>query len=149
MFFQTDKELQFEADSDCYVFCILKILEKTGRFKYTRDQVKKLRKVSVRARFIEEDGYLNERGISGLASVSSGLTGRHVYAKRVGSNDNYNNIIALFKRDIPGGKPVYHFDLMDSLNPLIVEWDPWSESGAKTTREGNIISFRYVFSEAI
>ena len=149
MFYQTDKELQFEADSDCYLFDILRILEKTGKFKYTRDQVKQLREISIRAEFIGEDGYLNEKGISGIASVSSGLTSHHVYAKRVGSNDNYNNIIALFMRNISGSKSIYHFDLMELSNPKLVEWDPWSLFGAKTTHEGNVISYRYIFSEAI
>ena len=149
MFYQTDKDLQFEADSDCYLFDVLRILEKTGGFEYTRDQVMQIRKLSVRAEFIDKDGFLNEKGISGLATVSSGLTSHHVYAKRVGSNDNYNNIIALFSRKLSNNKRMYHFVLMDSFTPDIVEWDPWSKVGAKTTREGNIISYRYIFSEVV
>ena len=149
MFFQTDRKLQFKADSDCYLFDVLYGLEKVGKFKFTREQVKQLRAVSVRADFISEDGFLNEKGISGIAMVSSGLTGHHVYAKRVGSNDNYNVVIGKFMRVISPNNRMVHFNYMNFALPKIVEWDPWSEYGAKTTHEGNIIEYRYLFMEAI
>ena len=149
MFYQTDTKLQFEANSDCYLFDILRIIEKTGKFEYTRDQVKKIREISVRADFMGKDGYLNAKGISGIGTVSSGLIKKHVYIKRVGNNDNYNNIIGKFMRPISNSDPYYHFNLMDFLNPKLVEWDSWSRIGARTTREGSVVEFRYIFAEAI
>lgn len=150
MFFQTDKKLQFNAKSDCYLFDILKIHELTGKHEFTRDQVKKLRKVSVRAEFIGEDGYLNEKGISGVASVASGLTGHNVYMRRVGSNDNYNNIIAHYERRTNSSKFVRHFVLANFEKPdKLVDYDPWSKYGSKTVQTGYIIGYRYIWSEVV
>ncbi len=149
MFFQNDKDLMFNAKSDCYIFDILKIHELVGNHFFTRQQIKQLREVSVREKFIGQDGYINAKGISGLASVASGLTGHNVYIKRVDSNANYNFLIGEFMRIVSGGKRYEHFNLMADLDREKVGFDPWSSEGAKTTHYGNIIGYRYIFSEAV
>lgn len=149
MKYQTDPKLMFDADSDCYVFDILKVHEVIGKHEFSYRQLKSMRKVMVRADFIGQDGYINDKGISGIASVASGLTGHHVYIKRVGSNDNYNFVIALYRRQLSNGKFVYHFVLMDPSNPALVLFDPWSKVGARTTQEGQIIDYRFIWGEAV
>ena len=149
MFRQTDPKLAFKADSDCYLFCILRILEKARGFEYTRSQVAQFRKVAVRAEFIGDDGYINARGISGIAVVSSGLTKHHVYAKRVESTESFNYVIAKFRREVSSGKYTHHFVLMNTQDPTIVDFDPWSVTGARTTKEGKIIDYRYVYAEKV
>jgi len=148
--FQTDPKLEFKADEDCYFFDVLKVIELTGKFEFTYDQIRDLRKVSVRAEFMGKDGYLNAKGISGISSVASGLTKHHVYVKRVGSNDNYNHIIAKYARKLDSGYLFYHFVLANFDKPdELIDWDPWSFYGSKTGREGYVVEFRYLFSEAI
>ncbi len=149
MFFQTDHELQFDAKEDCFFFDILKIHELVGKHEFSREQVKKLRKVSVRTDFMGEDGYLNAKGISGIATVASGLTGHNVYMRRVDSNSNYNFIISRFSRITNNNKRVSHFVLMDINNPKEVLYDPWSKNGSRTAREGNITEYRYIWSERV
>jgi hypothetical protein len=150
VFYQTDPELQFKANSDCYLFDILKVHELVGKHEFTREQVKQLRKVSVRADFMGQDGYLNEKGISGIATVASGLTKHHVYIKRVGSNDNYNHIIAKYEYRADSGKFFCHFILANFDKPSkIIDWDPWAEWGSNTGNTGYIIGYRYIFAEAI
>jgi hypothetical protein len=149
VFFQDDPELKFDAKSDCYLFDILKIHEIVGKHTFTRDQIKNLRKVSVRTKFIGEDGYLNAKGISGLATVASGLTGVHVYIKRVTNNDPFNFLIGEFGRALSGGRHVRHFNLMEMDAPELVQWDPWSKAGARTTGIGKIVGFRYLFAELL
>ncbi len=149
MFFQTDPELKFNAKSDCYIFDILKIHEIVGKHEFTRDQIKKIRKVSVRADFIGEDGYINAKGISGISVAASGLTGKHVYIARVEVNDPFNFLIAEFGRKLSGDRNVRHFNLMEMESPSLVKWDPWSKVGAKTTQIGKIIGFRYIFAEVL
>ena len=149
MFFQNDPELQFNAKSDCYLFDVLRIHEIVGGHEFTREQIKQLRRVSVRTEFIGQDGYLNEKGISGLATVASGLTKHHVYIKRVTSNDDYNFLIGEFMRTVSGGKRYTHFNLMEGLDRDKVGFDPWSKEGAQTTKHGNIIDYRYIWAEAV
>jgi len=150
VFFQTDPKLQFKANEDCYLFDVLKIHELVGKHEFTRDQVRDLRKISVRTKFVEEDGYLNAKGISGIASVASGLTGHHVYMRRVGSNDNYNHIIALYERRTDSGKLVRHFVLANFKKPdRLVDYDSWSKYGSRTVQIGYIIGYRYIWSEAV
>ncbi len=146
MYYQTDPELQFNAKSDCYIFDILKIHEIVGKHEFTRTQIKQLRKIAVRADFIGQDGYINAKGISGLATVASGITKHHVFIKRVGSNDNYNFIIGEFMR-MHGSRRIEHFNLMEDRKTVM--FDPWSKLGAVTTKEGNIIGYRYIFAEAV
>ncbi len=150
MFYQTDPELQFKADSDCYFFDILKIHELVGRHAFTRDQVKDVRRVSVRPDFMGKDGYLNAKGISGIASVASGLTKHHVYIRRVGLNDIYNHIIAKYERRTDSNKLVRHFVVANFEHPNgIIDWDPWSKDGSRTGNTGYITEYRYIFAEAI
>ena len=150
MFYQTDPKLQFKANEDCYFFGVLKIHELEGKHEFTRGQVKDLRRVSVRAKFMDKDGFLNAKGISGIASVASGLTGHHVYIRRVGSNDNYNHIIAHYERRTDSGKLFRHFVLANFLEPdKIIDFDPWSKEGSRTGNTGYIIGYRYIFAEAI
>lgn len=150
MFYQTDPELQFKADEDCYIFCNLKIHELVGNHEFTREQVKQLREVSVDAKFIDKDGYLNAKGISGLASVASGLTGNYVYMRRVGNNDNYNFIIAQYEYRANSGKLFRHFVLANFEQPSkIIDFDPWAEWGSNTGNTGYIVDYRYIFAEAI
>jgi len=146
VFYQTDPKLQFRAKSDCYIFDILKIHEIVGEHEFTRTQIKQLRDVAVRTGFIGQDGYINERGISGLATVASGISKHYVYIKRVGSNDPYNFLIGEFMR-IAGTRRIVHFNLMEDKDTVM--FDPWSKLGALTTKEGNIIGYRYLFAEAI
>jgi len=150
LFYQTDPELQFDADEDCFFFDILKIHEIVGKHEFTREQVKQLRMVSVRADFMGQDGYLNAKGISGIATVASGLTKHHVYIKRMGSNDNYNHIIALYERRTNSGKLVRHFVLADFEKPhRLIAFDPWSKEGSRTGREGYIVGYRYIWGEEV
>lgn len=149
MFYQSDPDLLFDAKSDCYVFDILKIHEIVGKHEFTRDQVKNLRKVSVRAEFIGEDGYINAKGISGIATVASGTTGVHVYIKRVTIDDPFNFLIAEFGRKLSNGDSVRHFNLMEIDAPALVQWDPWSKAGARTTQIGQIVGYRYIFAELL
>lgn len=140
----------FKADSDCYLFDILKIIELQGKFKFTREQVMQLREVSVRADFINDEGFLNEKGIQGVAYAASGLTKKHVYVRRVSSNGHYNHIIAEYGRRANNRKLVHHFVLADFIRPnQLIAWDPWSAEGSKTGREGYITGYRYIFAEAI
>lgn len=150
MFFQTDKKLQFEADQDCYLFDILKIHELVGKHEFTREQIKDLREVSVQAKFMNRDGYLNAKGISGITSVASGLTKKHVYIKRVGSNDIYNYIIAKYQRRTSNSHMVSHFVLANFKEPnRLIDWDPWSLEGSRTGKVGYIIGYRYILAEAV
>ena len=149
MKYQTDPKLMFEAKSDCFVFTVLKVHEIIGKHEFSYRHLLGMRKVMVRADFIGKDGYINDKGISGISSVASGLTENHVYIKRVGSNDNYNFVIALYRRQLSPGKFVFHFVLMDPDNPALVLFDPWSKAGAKTTHEGQIIDYRFIFAEAV
>ena len=148
MIYQTDPELQFDAKSDCYVFCILKIHELVGRHEFLKNHVNQLRKVSVRTEYIGEDGYLNAKGISGLAAVASGLTGQNVYIKRVSPNDDFNFLIAQYARNLSSGKLVTHFVLVDVLTHSVI-FDPWSKEGARTTKIGNVTGQRHIWAEAI
>jgi len=148
--FQTDPELQFNAKSDCYLFDILKIHELVGKHEFTREQIRDIRRVSVRTNFMGKDGYLNAKGISGISMVASGLTGYNVYMRRVGSNSNYNYIIAEYQRRIDSSSMVDHFVLANFEQPnKVVDYDPWSFFGSRTVREGNIVGFRYIFAEAV
>lgn len=150
MFYQTDEELQFKADSDCYNFVILKIHELEGKHEFTREQVMQLRAVSVRADFIDDEGYLNDKGIQGVAMSASGITKKHVYIRRVTNNSNYNYIIARYGRRTNSGKLVNHFVLADNVRPAdLIAWDPWSAEGSKTGRVGYIMGYRYIFAEAV
>ena len=149
MKFQTDPKLMFNAKSDCFVFCILKIHEIVGNHEFTYDQLKKIRRVAVRPGFHGKDGYINEKSISGIASVASGLTGHHIYIKRTTSNDPFNFLIGEFMRIVSDSKRFTHFNLMKDLSHKVVEFDPWSEEGARTTEIGNIIGYRYIWAEAI
>ena len=149
MFYQTDPELNYNAKSDCYVFDILKIHELVGKHEFSYYDIKQIRKLTVRADFIGEDGYINAKGISGISTTASGLTGRHVYIKRVTIDDPFNFLIAEFGRKLSNGDPVRHFNLMEIDAPELVQWDPWSKVGARTTQIGKIIGFRYIFAEVI
>lgn len=149
MKYQTDSKLMFNAKSDCYVFDILKVHEIIGKHEFSYRQLKSMRKVMVRADFIGQDGYINDKGISGISSVASGLTGNNVYIKRVGSNDNYNFVIAKFGRQLSNNKWVYHFVLMDPDNPAIVLYDSWSKAGSRTVQIGQILDYRFIFAEAV
>lgn len=149
MKYQTDPELMFNAKSDCFIFSILKIHEIVGHHEFTRKQIKQIRKVAVRADFHGQDGYINEKGISGIASVASGRSRNHVYIKRVTSNDHYNFLIARFSRYLSNGDLVTHFVLSDIDTPGRVVFDPWSEDGARTTMIGNITGYRYLFAEKV
>ena len=70
-------------------------------------------------------------------------------AYAVGSNDNYNFVVARFKRRLSNGNLVTHFVIIDPMNPHIVLWDPYSPDGSKTVREGWVDGYRYIFAEAI
>lgn len=149
MFYQTDSKLIYNAKSDCYIFDILKIHEIIGKHEFDYRQLKAMRKLMVRAEFIGKDGYINAKGISGITSVASGLTGHNVYIKRVGIDDIYNFVIAQFSRFLSNNDLVTHFNLMYLNKPKIVQWDPWSEDGARTTKIGNITGYRYIWAEAV
>lgn len=149
MKFQTDPKLMFNAKSDCYVFDILKIHEIIGKHEFSHRQLLAMRKVMVRADFIGSDGYINNKGISGISSVASGLTGHSVYIKRVGSQDNYNFVIALFRRTDSDGLVWEHFVLMEPLSHDVVFFDPWSEEGARTVKLGKIVEYRFIWAEAV
>lgn len=149
MFYQTDPELQFNAKSDCYVFDILKIHELIGKHEFTYEQIRKIRSVTVQAEFIGEDGYINAKGISGISTTATGLTGVHVYIKRVKVDDPFNFLIAEFGRKLSNSDPVRHFNLMEMDAPELVQWDPWSKVGARTTAIGKIIGFRYIWAEKV
>ena len=150
MKFQTDPKLMFNAKSDCYVFDVLKVHEIVGKHEFSYSDIKKLRKVSVRADFIGEDGYINAKGIQGLAAAASGISGVHVYIRRNSSNGLYNFIFARYQRRTNSLKLVTHFVLANFEKPLKkVDWDPWSESGSRTASEGNVVDFRYIWAEKI
>ena len=150
MFYQTDPNLGFTAKTDCYLFDLLKIHELVGKHEFTRDQVKTIRDFCDRAEFIGEDGYINKGGVSGVASVASGITHKHVYMQRVDNTGRYTHILAHYARVAISKEVIDHFVLADFDDPFHkVEWDPWSEAGALTTRKGKVVDLRFIFAEAI
>ena len=150
MFYQIDKKIKkTQRDDECYVFCIYKVFEEISGHTLTYAEINQIHEVTVRPDFVGEDGWINEKGIQGIAMVASGFTKKHVYIRRVGSNDNYNFVIACFKRHLSNGNIATHFVIVDRMNPKIILWDPYSPSGSKTVREGWMDGCRYIFAEAI
>jgi len=121
-----------------------------GQHRFTRDQVRDLRKVSVRTDFIEFDGFLNRKGVSGVAMVASGITGHNVYIKRVGVDDPFTHIIAVYERRLSNGDFVRHFVLAGLEHPdKVIQWDPWSKEGSRTGKEGYVVGFRHMWAERV
>lgn len=150
MFYQIDDKIKkYQRDDECYVFNIYKIFEEMSGHTFTYKEIDDMHNVTTKAEFVGRDGWINENGIQGLASVASGITKKHVFIKRVSASNNYNFIIACFKRKLSNGGIVTHFVLVDRINPKIVIWDPYSPNGSKTVREGWIDSYRYIFAELL
>lgn len=149
MKYQSDPDLKATAKSDCFIFDILRIHEIVGKHEFSTENIKEIRRVCVRADFHDKDGYINERGIAGISTVASGITRKHVFIKRVTSNDIYNFLLARYSRTISGGNLFSHFVLANMINPHDVDYDSWSEEGSRTVREGNITGYRYIFAEAL
>ena len=98
-----------------------------------------------RAGFVGDEVYMLEGAIKGVAQIASGITGKHVYMRQVGNQDNYNVILAKWSRKLSSGKYNSHFVLMEDAK--IVEYDSWPNS--RTVKEGDIHSYRYIFAEVI
>ena len=142
-----DKEI---ASEGCYFRVVLKIVEIITGINFTVDQINKIYRVCFRVGYVGNKIspiYLNERAINGIAQVASGMTGNHVFMKRVFDNDHYNFRAGLYTRLTNSGGKVFHFVLMPG--PLTEGWDPWSESGSRTAKIGTFDSSRLIMAEAI
>lgn len=127
--------------SGCYFLSILRILEIVTGYSFSVKVVNQIFKISVKVGYIRDDGFIKEEAAQGIAQVASGLTGKHVYAKRVFEESDHNFVI---------GKYVWkdsHFILMPG--PLNDTYDPWSEDGSQTVKNGKFHSPRYFFAEVI
>ena len=150
MKYQVNKELHPDIRKwGCYFLSILRIYEIVSKKDLSVNEVNNIYKVGKRAGFLGEEAYVNAKGISGIASVASGLTGKHVYIKRTDSNSVYNFLISKHVRTTNSGKLVSHFVLVDMDDPLKIIYDPWSSAGSKTGREGKSHSYRYIFGEMV
>lgn len=150
MLYQTDTRLKLEErDDECYLFCILRIYEKLTGAVLTPEQISLIHKLLVRLDYIRMDGFVQEKGVQGIAQVASGIVGKHAYIKRVSNIDKFNFLIACWGRKDKNDKMLTHFVEMKVNDPTVVEWDPYSPAGSKTVREGKILSYRYIFGEKI
>lgn len=151
MLYQTDQRLRLKTrDDECFLFAILKIFEEEAKHTFTPEEIEKLHDMLVKFKYIREDGWINNRGVEGIATTASGLTDKNVYIKRVGENIQYTHLIGKWVRpdDNDPDKELAHFVNM-SLDKKTVTWDPYSIHGSRTVREGHINSYRYIFAEAL
>lgn len=146
--YQTTPGIKEEIrDEGCYFLSILNIYSKVSGHDLTVKEVNTIYKVAVAADHIRKDCLIyKDRGVSGVASVASGLTRKHVYMKQVDGEGVYTHRIAKFQRKTSGGKTMTHF-VEVGLDSDDVLYDGWPNS--KTCRDGHIVDYRYILAEAI
>jgi len=142
MIYQTTKGIDKNIrKSGCYFLDLLRIFEIVSKYTLSVSEVNQVFKLCVRVGYIGGDGFIKEDAAKGISQVVSGLTGKHVYIKRVFEESQHNFLI---------GKYVWedtHFILMPG--PMNSEYDPWSADGSQTVKKGKFHSPRYFYAEAI
>ena len=150
MIYQTDKRLRLKArDDECYLFCILDIFESFTKYTFTIKEIDTIHRLLVRLDYIRIDGWINERGVQGIAQVASVISGKHCYMKLVDESQSYTAIIARYSRKTGKSNLVTHFVRMYISDSKKIQYDPYDEKGSKTVREGKITGYRYIFAEVI
>ena len=148
MIYQTTKGLHSDLRSwGCYFLSALRAFEKKAEIELTVDQVNKIYKLCRQLDYIGPEAYLLKGAIKGIAQIASAVVGESVYMILTDSQGKYNNIIAKYSRKLANGKYNSHFCLMESAK--VMEYDPWSDRGSRTVREGSIKSYRYILSEKL
>jgi len=149
MIYQTDENLpKHMRDDECYEFSILDIHEDFGNHEFTIAQLINIHRVVTNANFMGKDGFINYRGMQGIANVASAISGINVDIRLVSVNDNFNALIARFSlRD--GDKLYTHFPRLSMEDYKSVIYDPYSPYGSRTVREGKITGYRYIRAEVL
>lgn len=126
--------------SGCYYRAVLRIVEILIGITFTISQVNRIFQLCVKIGYIGADGWMKEDAGKGVAQVASGLVKEHCYLKRV-SKDSANFTISKYTLYGP------HFSLeKGDLNEF---FDPWSEKGSNTRKNGKLDSYRYFYGEKI
>ncbi len=142
MIYQTTKGIDPAIrKSGCYFLCIIRIFEIMTNQELTVEQVNKIFKLSVKADYIGDDGYMKENAGNGISQVASGLTKKHADIRRVFESDGHNFLVGKYI------KKITHFILMPGT--LNHEYDPWSSNGSNTVKNGKFHSPRYYYGEAL
>ena len=150
MMYQTtegiDERLHLEG---CYFFSVLRIFEVLTGYALSVKEVNMIFRQALEVGFIGHEKYgpcyMKERAVSRVLRIASALTHYHVSGRRVELEKDSNFKIGKYVRRTSGGKAVSHFVLMDGLYNTF--YDPWSEEGSRTVREGVFHSPRYIFAE--
>ena len=142
MIYQTSKDVNPSIrKSGCYFRVVLRIVEILIEHIFSAEEMNMIFDMCDRVDYIDGEGWMKEDAGQGVSQIASGIMHKHCHVRRISDPSKCNFLVAKYVKDGP------HFVLEDGdLNEF---FDPWSENGSNTHKNGILDSYRYYFGEKL